>query len=57
LELNQKSTETEAWKARVHELEQTIVKKEQAMTEQKRLLKKVKVKRVGKQIFHIFFVK
>ena len=42
-ELNQKSTEVDAFKARVLELEQVVAKKDQARTDQKRLLKKVKV--------------
>ena len=43
-DLNQKSSEAKASKARIEELEQIMAKKDQAMTDQKRLLKKVKVR-------------
>ncbi len=44
-DLTQKASEAEAYKARTHELEQIVAKKDLAMTDQKRLLKKVKVRR------------
>jgi hypothetical protein len=47
VDVNQKTTEAEAYKARTLELEQIIGKKDQAMADQKRLLKKVKVRQTG----------
>jgi hypothetical protein len=44
-DLTQKASEAEAYKARTHELEQIVAKKDLAMTDQKRLLKKVKVRK------------
>jgi hypothetical protein len=44
-DLTQKASETEAYKARTNELEQILAKKDLAMTDQKRLLKKVKVRK------------